>query len=71
MKTRATLRAKVNMTGQGEIFLDDKDISHLITGFAIKSDVRELTTVVLRLIGVDLDLEIEGELPTTESEAQA
>lgn len=59
---RGTFRAKVDARGHGCVFIDDKDISHLVSEFVVKSDVRSVTTVSLRLIGVDLDLEVEGEL---------
>lgn len=64
--SRSVIRARLNATGQGTVFIDDKDVSSLVSEMIIKSSAGGITTVALRLIAVETDLEIEGELHLSE-----
>lgn len=57
---RPVFKAKVNSVGRGNVFIDDYDLSNCIAGFRVSADVNNITEVNLRLIGVELDLDIEG-----------
>jgi hypothetical protein len=60
-------KAKVDMTGRGTIFLDDKDISMNVSAFKIGCSVNKPNIVQVTLFGPDLDIEIEGEINTVDS----
>ena len=64
MIPRPTLRVKVDAVGHGSVFIDGHDISQTVEGMKIEADVGKATTVVLRLLAVELDLDLEGEIET-------
>lgn len=60
MSDRPTFKAKVDISGRGQISINDFDISNICSGFTVKSKVNEVTEVNVALIGVELDLDIDG-----------
>jgi hypothetical protein len=55
---RPVFKATVDAVGHGSVFIGDKDISDVVSGFEVKSKVGEISKVSLSLIGMELDLDI-------------
>lgn len=64
MTRRATIKIEVDAGGRGSIYIDDMDVSHLVTGIDFTANVGEVTEVTLRMIGAKLDVETDADLKT-------
>ena len=67
MLDRPTIRIRADLTGRGEFVIIDPDgtehdISNMVNASVVKIEIGAINTVVMRLIGVSLDVEVEGDV---------
>lgn len=62
-----TFKAQVDATGQGQVWINDIEVSDSVVGFSAKCDVNKMNRVTVHLMAMDVDLEVDGPVQTVQA----
>lgn len=62
-----TFKALVDATGRGQVWINGIEVSENVVGFNARCDVNQMNRVTVHLMGMDLDLNIDGQAQTVEA----